>query len=416
MTMLWGACPEDAFSMTKHGAMMRDRLKGFHFEPGKEFSYSNTNFHILAQVVEGVSQQSLESLLEERLFRPAAMKTAKLCREFAELPKPCVGYEGDMQHGYFTAINRMESAGDAGVVASLADMVAYEIYLHNILSVPGTWYKSAVESLQTENGLHPRYSHGLRYVNINGIPTIGHSGAVRGYRSSRIHAPNDRLSVVVMLNHEVNTATITHEIIQTLLGLKCNSIYGHYPSCEWIGIYLDEGTKLVIEVVRGHKDSTVLISYSRFPEMVYLTDINHAKSQDMAASLEGDCLTIHRMEENMWIKAVRLVQNEVDTDFSVFEGDYYCADIDSRLHCRNRGGLMYGYFDGFMGKGPAQVMRYIGQNVWLLLCPRGIDAPGPGTWTLVFHRNGDKSAGVTVGCWLARRLEFTRSEQDNLQY
>jgi D-aminopeptidase len=45
----------------------------------------------------------------------------------------------------------------------------------------------------------------------------------------------------------------------------------------------------------------------------------------------------------------------------------------------------------------------------VLPCPRALDHTPPGDWTLSFRRDGSGRAnGVEVGCWLARRLPYTR--------
>ena len=41
--------------------------------------------------------------------------------------------------------------------------------------------------------------------------------------------------------------------------------------------------------------------------------------------------------------------------------------------------------------------------------PRGLDHTPPGDWTLAFQRDdAGRASGVTVGCWLARRLPYVR--------
>jgi hypothetical protein len=57
-------------------------------------------------------------------------------------------------------------------------------------------------------------------------------------------------------------------------------------------------------------------------------------------------------------------------------------------------------------------MRQIGENgVWALGNPRSLDSTPPGDWTIVFKNEKDgKCCSVTVGCWLARRVEYVRQE------
>ena len=51
-----------------------------------------------------------------------------------------------------------------------------------------------------------------------------------------------------------------------------------------------------------------------------------------------------------------------------------------------------------------------GGDVWLLPCPRALDYSPPGDWTLHFRRDAQGDvAGLQVGCWLARKLEYRRA-------
>lgn len=50
------------------------KLQELHFEPGTSFEYSNTNYSILALIVERVSGMSYESYLYQYLLKPAGME------------------------------------------------------------------------------------------------------------------------------------------------------------------------------------------------------------------------------------------------------------------------------------------------------------------------------------------------------
>jgi D-aminopeptidase len=56
-----------------------------------------------------------------------------------------------------------------------------------------------------------------------------------------------------------------------------------------------------------------------------------------------------------------------------------------------------------------ELLTAVGPDVWVLPCPRALDHTPPGDWTLAFQRDGaGRVASVEVGCWLARRLPYTR--------
>lgn len=408
MTTLWGAGPEDEFLIENACGPALERTKSFHFQPGTEYSYSNVNFHVLGRLIERVSEEPLGKLLADRIFTPAGMTTAFLCPNTAKHPPPCVGYEGDEQRGFLPAVNRMEWAGDAGIVASLADMVAYEKYLDRLSSDPGSWYKISTERQKFSDGTPARYHYGLARADIDGVDTIGHGGALRGYRLQRVHAPQERLSIVAMFNHEADASGSTEYILRGIINKPARST-SIVPTPDWFGTFLDKGTDLAVTVSKGNAGE-VRINYAGSPAPVKLVDPSRAQSRDMTAEIDGNSLHILRIADNRELDALRIVPRESGSKDPSLVGVYRCEEVDSTFHCSGKDGLLYGAFDGYLGRGPLRPMRYLGGDVWALSCPRGLDAPAPGDWTVVFRRDKDGFvAGFQIGCWLARGLEFVKT-------
>ncbi|KAJ5833791.1 Peptidase S12 aminopeptidase DmpB domain C [Penicillium riverlandense] len=408
MTTLWGAHPEQEFLVDRDCPPALARTKSFHFTPGTEYSYCNVNFHVLARAIERVAGEPLDKLIADRVLAPAGMTTALLCPHTGKHPGPCVGYEGDEKHGFMPALNRMEWSGDAGLVASLTDMIAYEKFLDRSYSDPTSWYRVATEKPTFADGTPAPYHYGLGLTSYSGVDTWGHGGGLRGYRLQRRHAPAERLSVLVMFNHEADVVTATEDIFRGLLSLPRPVVPPVKPAAEWVGTFLDQDTQLAITVANGKKEGEISISYAGHPETINLSDAHHGKSPGMAATIEGDSLRIHRSEENRQLDARRIIRDEKFKDASL-QGDYRCTEIESTFHIVGEGAMLYGSFDGYLGRGPVGMMKYLGQDVWVFVCPRGLDAPAPGDWTVVVRRDAQGGvARVRVGCWLARGLEFTR--------
>ncbi|KAJ5893709.1 beta-lactamase/transpeptidase-like protein [Penicillium taxi] len=409
MTTLWGAKPDDEFLVHRDIRPMLERTKSFHFEPGTEYSYSNVNFTALGRIIERVTGETLGKLLSERVLDPAGMTTALLCPNNAELPPPCVGYEGNDQVGYFQALNRMEWSGDAGLVASLTDMISYEKYLDSLIYDPQSWYHSVAKPHTYNDGTPANYHYGLSRVDIDDVKTLGHGGALRGYRIHRRHAPGERLSVVVFFNHEADASAAVEDILRAILKKPNPEFPPVEPSPSWVGIFLDQETQLAITVSKGARMGDILISYSGGPETIKLTDPNNGKSRSMVATVAGDVLLVHRISENRILEARRLQPSKSSIKDTVLQGKYHSAEVDSIFHCTGEAGILYGFFDGYLGQGHAAPIRYLGDDVWALKCPRGLDAPAPGDWTMVLKRD-DKGAVVSfvIGCWLARGVEFFR--------
>jgi D-aminopeptidase len=92
-------------------------------------------------------------------------------------------------------------------------------------------------------------------------------------------------------------------------------------------------------------------------------------------------------------------------------GRYRCEELQAGLVVAASGGVLYGAFSGFLGEGAMELLEAVGADVWLLPCPRALDQPPPGEWTLVAQRDGaNRIVSIVVGCPLARRLVYTRIE------
>jgi CubicO group peptidase (beta-lactamase class C family) len=413
LSVCWGANPEDRFSIAEHGPQVLDRLRNFHFKPGTQYSYANTNFFIIARVIEKVTGEELGKLLEERIFKPAGMKTAKLCADTAKHPPPVVGYEGDEETGFIPAVNRIEWAGDAGIVASLEDMVAYEQFIDRSARDPQSWYAINSQQQTFENGVHAAYGYGLGRQYVDGVLTVRHGGALRGFRLSRCYAPVPRISVVVLLNNDrMEPGEVSDYILKRLLG-KEESRDEPEDAIEispwWLKTWLDVESALAIHVSEA-KPGDILFKYFSKPVKMRAISASSALGDGMTASLQPNRTMRVQIAKDNWVFDARAAGKPMPTNQSLeLHGTYRCPYIDSVVHLSGSGGAMYAMFDGFLGEGPVHLLRPIGTDLWALACPRAMDHAPPGDWTLSVRRYDDgRVVGLTISNWLARILEYLK--------
>ncbi|KAJ5482752.1 D-aminopeptidase [Penicillium diatomitis] len=410
MSMFWGTQPEGRFTLEHDAKKALSLTTSLQFEPGTQYSYSNLNFHILARVLENVTGLPLATHLSERLFAPARMQSARLCEDNARVPEWCVGYEGNEVFGFLPAKNLVEWSGDAGVLASLNDMIAYEQYLDRSWEDEQSLYRAIARVPYFKDGTSAMYGNGLARTKLGDIDIIGHGGSLRGYCLHRLQVPSERLAIVVMLNHEIDAETIAMDIVSSLLTTsQTTPNLAHRPQTDWncLGTFFDPDAQLSF-TVRGDEPGTVIVQYADHEEKVFLSTAASGSTATLFLELEGDTIEMHRIDDNRRIHArrIRAPQGIIRGDYT---GRYECKEQKSVFFCDGTGEMLYGAFEGFLGKGPLHLMRYLGEDIWVLVCPRGLDAPAPGNWTLVFHRDdAGNITGVTMGCWLARNVHFTK--------
>lgn len=416
LTVLWGATPSDRFSIYQDAPEALRRLGNFHFAPGTLMSYSNSNFMVLGLAIEKATGKTLSALLDAHLFKPAGMSTATLRPDTARLPPPCVGYEGSEDMGYIPYQNRIEWAADAGVQASLEDMIAYEKFIDRAHNEDHTPYATIAKEASFIDGNAAFYGYGLTHATMANTKAVGHSGGLAGFRLRRLYSAEKRVSVMVMLNSESDPEEIAEFVLtQVVDPAHSNEDKEDHKRIEvsWTGHYLNEEASLAV-VVKQDRPGELSITYGPSPEKLKLQSDTHASSKSMDVTFESGKLSVKRPQENHNFEARRLAaadSKEVKRDTAACTGTYYSSEIDSTFRCYSSGsqGLLYGSFDGYLGKGPVHLMRHVGENVWLLACHRSLDAPAPGNWTVVFD-DGERPGKVTIGCWLARNIEFTKTK------
>lgn len=64
-----------------------------HFAPGTKFEYSNSGYFLLGAILEQISGESYEQLLQERIFGPLGMKNSGYAHFEKILPHRAAGYE-----------------------------------------------------------------------------------------------------------------------------------------------------------------------------------------------------------------------------------------------------------------------------------------------------------------------------------
>ncbi|KAJ6785794.1 hypothetical protein PWT90_06927 [Aphanocladium album] len=410
LTVLWGARPETPFSIERHGPQMLQRLKSFQFEPGTQYSYANTNFYVLGRVMENVTGQALSDLLNERIFAPAGMKTAFLCADTHTHPGPGIGYEGTEKDGYYPGDNRIEWAGDAGIVASLSDMIEYEKFVDSNRDNDKNWYGLNCKKQEFKDGAVCDYGYGLSQHTVGDVTLVGHGGALRGYRLNRIYAPEARVSVVALLNEEhAKAGVVCDYIIERLLGVEDAKFPAVEPNSAFVGTYLDPESDLAVVIGKGEAAGKLSFGYHRAAVDLTPVEANKAASKDVTVVLDSDAIEVTLPKDNRKFRANRVPVTKPRAEFSALHGSYRCDEIDSIFHCSGTDGMLYGSFDGFLGKGPIHLLRPLGEDVFALACPRAMDSSPPGDWTVVARRDTSGNvSGVTIGCWLARKLEFVR--------
>lgn len=402
LTVLQGGKAEQEFRRSDALPLLA-RMKTGHFPPGSAYSYCNCNYRILSELIEAETGTDLASLYQKHIFGPAGMKTAVLTADTRHPEDDVVGYEGNDACGYLPADNGIYWIGDAGISASLDDMLAYEAWIDANRDDAINLYQRAAVQPHFSDGKPASYGFGLSRHRIGGAEFTGHGGALRGFRAFRMYSKAARLSVVVMFNHTVDAYGAAKALAEAAMGVT-------HPAAElipegWDGQWLAEDG-LVLRLESGRRNVTM--RYMTGPESLNLASDDSLASADVVLRREGDALTMQRIKDNTAPKLTPLpVINSADG--AELAGRYFSDELGAEVLIEARDGGIYARFEGVLGTGRMERMAPAGRDVWQLATRRSMDAPAPGDWTLVVARDAAGAiTGFTLGCWLARGVGYKR--------
>jgi D-alanyl-D-alanine carboxypeptidase len=211
----------DDLSRTRQELFTAVRSAPVDFTPGSRWSYSNTNYTLLAMLVERVTGQPYDQAIVTRLLAPVGLRSLRACRSIPDGPDDALGYVWDGMRNIRAAPENMEwIRGDGGFCGTAADLARWTHLLSSGGIVPSKHYALMTEAARLDAGTPVDYGFGLALARPDGIRKISHGGAMRGYSAQAAHYPDRKTTVVVLTNRgDVRADAIEREIARAVLGV-----------------------------------------------------------------------------------------------------------------------------------------------------------------------------------------------------
>ena len=184
------------------------RQRGLNFAPGEEWSYSNSGYVLLTEIVARASGMSFPDFTRKRLFEPLGMKTTLSPADLRDVIKNrALGYEKEgngWRVGMYVGNERGSSGG--AILSTAADLVIW-----NDALTSGRLGAFVTEKLQEpsrlNNGRKLSYARGLIVDSYRGGTLVSHSGGAAGYSAWLGRLPAHGLSISVLCNADVTSAS-----------------------------------------------------------------------------------------------------------------------------------------------------------------------------------------------------------------
>jgi CubicO group peptidase (beta-lactamase class C family) len=186
-------------------------------DPGAKFSYSNSGYVLLGEIVEIRSHERYRDFMKREIFRPLGMTHSLVYDESRPaLRNRATSYSwigGKYQEIDYTPLNYVY--GEDGIYSTLDDMVHWVKAIdHKKLVKPKTW-RLAFTPGQLNDGTYTSYGFGWEIAQ----DYAWHDGAWLGFRSYIAHHPTAELNVVILSNcAELDAPSLGADVAEIYLG------------------------------------------------------------------------------------------------------------------------------------------------------------------------------------------------------
>ena len=179
-------------------------------KPDNRFHYNNSNYMVLAAIIEKVTGKPYSDYMMENIFKPAGMKHTHVYSTtvYPKIPVDVVGH--DRSWRYSVAQNFLDGpVGDKGIYSTLHDLVLYDKALKNGRLLRKASLDSAYTGHNKAINGHFNYGYGWRiFDGDNGRKVVYHTGWWHGFR--HIYVRDVQKNIVIIFLGNLTNGSLLH--------------------------------------------------------------------------------------------------------------------------------------------------------------------------------------------------------------
>ncbi len=402
---------DDVISFDQIMTMVRYQ-QDLNFEPGAEYSYSNTGYNLLAELVARVTGQTFREWTDANIFQPLGMERTHFQDDHREIVEHRANGYAQVDGAYVVTHNGLTAMGSSSLFTTIDDLVKWAANF-DMQAVGGPAVIARMHERGVLNdGERIAYAYGLNIGEYRGLTTASHGGSWASFRTHFLRFPEQRFTVMVLSNlGSFNPSSRCYNIAELYLGdlmepEETVASAAERPAVavdgavldEYVGTYrlgpgwlvtiTREGDSLMTQATAEPRFSMKAVSQTEFWVDDYGAGIDFQRDSTGAVASFA--------YRGMEAPRVELFQPTV-AQLSAFVGDYYSEELDTtyRLTLKSDSLIALHRRHGEIGLIPTVQDEFRGDS-WLL-----------SPVSFVRDARGNVSA-MLVGAGRARNLRFVR--------
>ncbi|HEY8176224.1 MAG TPA: serine hydrolase domain-containing protein, partial [Gemmatimonadaceae bacterium] len=301
---------EDVFPDSAAIALIA-RQKGLAFTPGSAYSYSNSGYFLLAQIVKRVTGKSLREFADEQIFQPLGMTHTHFHDDPGHVMKQrAMSYERDTVGGYrISYLQNFDKIGAGGLYTTLDDLRKWDENFYS-KRVGGDSLQRVIHTRGVlTNGDTLPYAFGNELRTYRGLRTVEHGGSLMGYKAYILRFPDQHFTVLMTCNlGAIDPGPLAHAVADVYLGDKLgpaqvaavptarqasasgtpDAVPNPADAGAFVGNYYSEDLDVTYRIVRGDDGRIMIVFPRRAAIPLVPTEPNGFRAGGMTLRFERD--------------------------------------------------------------------------------------------------------------------------------
>ena len=332
---------EDVISFDQILTMVRHQ-QALNFEPGAEYSYSNTGYNVLAEVVARVTGQSFRAWTDAHLFKPLGMVHTHFHDDHEMVVKNRAYAYAPARDGFVRIGNGLTALGSSSLFTTIDDLAKWVLNFRD----PRVGGPAVVAQMHQQgvlnNGEPISYAFGNSIGTYRGLKTVAHSGSWAGFRTRLIRFPDQDFAVIVLSNaSNFNPTRKAWEVADLYLSDQMTTAEPDTPPIEpvavdpavlddyvgtyrlgpgWLVTITHESDRLMTQATDEPRFEMTPTSQTRFYVEAYGAAIEFKRDPSGAVT--------HLEYRDIHAPRVELFDPSAN-ELTVFEGEYHSAELNT---------------------------------------------------------------------------------------
>jgi len=314
------------------------------FEPGSAYSYSNTGYNLLAELVQRVTKKSFSEWMHEHVFSPLEMNHSHFHDDHEMIVKNRAQAYRKTYGQYKMVPNGLTALASSSLFTSVDDLIKWVLNFET-KAVGGPEVLSLMhEQGSLNDGSELSYAFGNSIWSYRGLEHVTHSGGWAGFNTYLLRFPKERFAVIVLSNAgDLGASRRAYEIVDLYLKDRfleeestdsnpaasvdltvdeLDRFVGTYKlGLNWYVTISREGNRLITQATEEKAFDMTPVSSTKFWVPAYKAHIDFKGAESGSAThFEYKTFIAPRVED---------IISQEDVGVGVYLGDYYSEELET---------------------------------------------------------------------------------------